>query len=533
MGVGPVAAGAAGVRRRRHRRWTVGAAAAAIALVGAGCIPEPPVEEPPAEPPVTSLSVSTAPAEMFPEFSPDVSDYVVRCANVPFDVRVEAPDAQPISVGGNPAQTGRFTVSVWRAEGQRFTIVDQGAARTYSVRCLPGDFPEFTVTREGTPQAGHYLIAPIQFTAAGFQPTYAVVFDAHGVPVWWSRQSSIFLQQLPNGNLAWTRWNGEAAEEIGLDGSVITTIEAPHPYPGTAFDFHDMIRLANGNYMIVLNEELPNQDLSIIDPSLADVPVFDHRLVEIDPATGDILWSWLASDHIDVAETDPQWYGYVRNRPDMSLGTPLYDIFHWNSVEETPTGYLLSFRHLDAVYAIERATGDVEWKLGGVDVPGDSLVISGDSRFPGPGFGGQHDARYLPGASATQFEVTLYDNGSDLAAPRTPRALRYIVHTLGFLTDRFGATGIDTVAGTATLVEEIFDLTHAPVSPFAGSARRLAGGNWMIGFGGTNGFSETTPSGEVVFHLSIDGGQLVYRALPAVPGLDPAALRAGMDAQHP
>ena len=506
----------AGAGRRRGRVAVV-ALVVALAALAAGCIPEPPADPPPD--PVATLAVTTSPPAMFPAFSPDVSDYVVRCGGAPFDVNVEAPDAQPIAVGGAAARTGRFTVSVWRGVGQAFTIVDQGSARTYHVRCLPADFPQFTVRRTGTPQAGHYLIAPIQFSALGFQPTYASVFDANGVPVWWSKQSSIFLQQLPNGNLAWTRWNGTAAEEIALDGSVITTIAAPAPYPGAAFDFHDMVRLDNGNYVIVLNEELPHQDLSVIDPSLSDVAVFDHRLVEVDPATGDIVWEWRASDHLDVLETDPQWYPYVASTPDVSLGTPLYDIFHWNSVEATPTGFLLSFRHLDAVYAIDKATGDVEWKLGGVDIPGESLAISGDSRFPGPGFGGQHDARLVPGGTDTVFDVTLYDNGSDVSAPpRTPRAVRYT---------------IDTAAGTATLAEEIFDTANASVSPFAGSARRLAGGNWMIGFGGTNGFSEVTPTGAVVLHLAIDSGQLVYRALPAVPGLDPAALRAGMHAQYP
>jgi hypothetical protein len=40
---------------------------------------------------------------------------------------------------------------------------------------------------------------------------------------------------------------------------------------------------------------------------------------------------------------------------------------------------LLSFRHLDAVYKIDRRTGEVVWKLGGTQTP-ESLELIDDPR---------------------------------------------------------------------------------------------------------------------------------------------------------
>ena len=81
---------------------------------------------------------------------------------------------------------------------------------------------------------------------------------------------------------------------------------------------------------------------------------------ELTPA-GDVVWSWDTADHIPVAETDPQW----RSAP--ALGA--LDPYHWNSIEATATGFIVSFRHLDAVYNIDKATGDIVWKLGGSTTP--------------------------------------------------------------------------------------------------------------------------------------------------------------------
>ena len=111
-----------------------------------------------------------------------------------------------------------------------------------------------------------------------------------------------------------------------------------------------------------------------------------------------------------------------------------------------------------------------------------------------------------------------HDNGFHPAVKRTPRVVRY---------------QIDLNARTATLLEQINDPGTVNAA-CCGMARRLAGGNWAISWGGNPLVTELTPSGSRVFSLAFKAGVSSYRAYPVPPGvLSRSALRTGMDAQHP
>ena len=79
---------------------------------------------------------------------------------------------------------------------------------------------------------------------------------------------------------------------------------------------------------------------------------------------------------------------------------------------------LISLRHTDAVYRLDRATGAIEWKLGGTPTD-ESLAVLNDPLAADP-LGAQHDIRYLGDG-----EISIHDNGTDLG--RAPRAVRYRV----------------------------------------------------------------------------------------------------------
>jgi hypothetical protein len=226
----------------------------------------------------------------------------------------------------------------------------------------------------------------------------------------------------------------------------------------------------------------------------------DFELQELSP-NGGLVWAWLASEHIPFTEVTVRW------QSQCATGG---DIYHWNSVEPDGDGYVLSFRHLDAVYRIDRGTGAIDWKLGGVSRP-ESLKIVGDPLSSVSTFCGQHDARVLADGS-----LTVFDDGTGCSRPS--RAVRF---------------AIDQTARTATLRKDLRDSDGAS-SDCCGSARRLPGGDWVVQWGNNPYFTEQTGTGIPVFKLSFTPGLWTYRAKPVLPGhLSRAALRAGMNAQYP
>jgi hypothetical protein len=193
----------------------------------------------------------------------------------------------------------------------------------------------------------------------------------------------------------------------------------------------------------------------------------------------------------------------------LADGRTAYDIVHINSVEAAGNDVLISLRHTDAVYKVNRTTGAIEWKLGGKQTP-DSLQVEGDTGGSSLTFGGQHDARLLDDGT-----VTLHDNRT--GAQVGPRAVRY---------------RIDDAARTATQIEQVTD-EGAVLSLCCGSARRLPGGNWVMSWGYNGLVTELTPQGDRVFGLRFGANLFSYRAVPLTADeLSAGALRSGMDAMH-
>jgi arylsulfotransferase ASST/YHYH protein len=457
---------------------------------------------------VRDLRLRISAPTLYPVFRSHISDYTVRCTQVdPMEVSVWSPPDTRVAVARGGGRSGRFTRAVQSSPGREFTftVSSRGRSTTYHVRCLPADFPPWSAHRYQTPQAEWYVVTP--------GGPYVVVFDTHGVPVWWTSPAHppIDASVLPSGRLLWARYAffttfgaspDGAYEEHSLDGRQLRTLQTV----GSPTDFHDMRFLGNGNaLMLSYKIRETTADLSPYGgPS--DATVLDAVIQEITPG-GSVVWSWNSKDHIDLAETGRYYRQgpFMPNPVQLDDGRKGYDLVHVNAVQPVGDDLLVSLRHTDAVYKIARSNGAVIWKLGGTATP-KSLAIKGDPRAPRPPLGGQHDINRLPDGT-----VTLHDNGFLLNRPA--RALRF---------------KIDERSRTATVVDEIVE-PRAPYAICCGSARRLPGGNWVMSWGSTPLVTETTASGRRVFDLNIAG--FSYRAFPVLPGtLSRAALRAGMDA---
>ena len=449
--------------------------------------------------------VSVTPG-LFPAFRAAIPDYAVRCEpQRTVTVSVAAPADTAVAVDGHPARSGTFDVPVTLAAGQRFAFTVETLSRTttHHVRCLPEQFPQWEARRLGATQAAYHFLTLDEF---------AVAFDRYGVPVWWWQQvagvRALDFKRLPDGTLAW----GDQFERRSyasdprsryqqrrLDGQLVREIKAV----GVPVDFHDLVRLPNGNFLILAYRPREHVDLSA-DGGPSDARVVDGEVQEITPS-GSLVWSWNSKDHVTTAETG-RWLPWRRTPPAVPAdGT--YDLVHLNAVEPTADGnVLVSARNLDAVYKIDRSTGEVIWKLGGTTTAKSLVLPAGATPI-----GAQHDMRELPDGT-----ITIHDNGSDMNRP--PRSVRF---------------SIDEAAGTATPVEELYD-PEVPRSSCCGSSRRLPGGNWAMSWGGSTLVTELTAAGERVFELKLERGVTSYRdnAIP-VGVMTPSSFRDGMDAQFP
>jgi hypothetical protein len=435
--------------------------------------------------------VRTDPA-LYPIFQLSVTDYVNRCDPPnPTDVTVNAPDGMTVSIDGQPTRGGTFSTVVAQQFNEAFQIVvtSPEATTTHYVRCLPPDFPQWEATRDGTPQAEFYATTII--TGSGSTNTPAI-FDTNGVPVWWTEpQATFLLTPLPNDNLATMNLAGGMVERQ-LDGTVERVLDTQ----GAPSDFHDVLLLPNGNYVLATFEVRPC-DLSAWGEGPADCAFHDFQ--ELTPS-GQVVWNWRPEEDIPVIETSVKWRSEGRQ-----LGYA--DPWHYNSVEWTGDGFIISFRHMDAIYKIDYASRNVVWKLGG-STRAESLQVVGDPIFDGGGsISGPHDARLV-----SADLVSLFDNGSRVG--RAPRSVAY---------------RIDEAAQTATLERWLED-PIAPGSGCCGSTRVLAGSNVVTGWGGTPWITENQQDGTQVFRLN---STFVYRGIPIEPGwYSRDDLRAGMDAQY-
>ena len=95
---------------------------------------------------------------------------------------------------------------------------------------------------------------------------------------------------------------------------------------------------------------------------------------EVNPSN-QAVWTWDAAQHIGLDEINTYGSGPTSG-PAWGLieanGEPAADLYHCNSIamDEDPSSpwfgdVLVSMRHLNAVFLIDPATGDVVWKLGG------------------------------------------------------------------------------------------------------------------------------------------------------------------------
>jgi hypothetical protein len=444
-------------------------------------------------------SFSTTPA-LSPGFSWAVRDYVARCDENLVSVRVKTPGTWQGKVGSGDFRTDDFTTQRSGVGGRGFTVVFHKPGdpkyHRFNVRCLPADFPTYRFTRSASGGPEFFIVQ--------MNNNYATIFNNDGVPVWWYKASTAPLdaELQPDGTISWQRYTGGGTaggdfEIHRLNGQLVRTIGAAGGLPT---DIHELILLPNGNYMLGGIIRKPHQDASPYGGS-SDATLNTYEIQELTP-DGQLVRKWDSLKHIGLAETPQRWWDQI-----TQSGQPSLDNQHWNAVEVDGKFMILSFRHLDAIYKINRFTGRIIWKLGGIKTPKSLKVLNDPKAYP---LAAQHDPRVL--ADGT---ISVFDNRTGVSDP--PRVVRYRV---------------DENAKTARLVESFEDPT-ATGSPCCGSARKLPTGGWLVGWGGLKVTGAYNAKNKAVFRLQLPGA-FSYRSFPVPPrALSAQQLRSAMNAMNP
>lgn len=483
--------------------------AAASCLVIAGPVAQSAVAATP------SITLSTG---LTPAFSTGVSDYWTTCPSGTVVFTVGSASGATVAVGAAKARSGRLTSTQPLRAGRalKWTVSIRSSGRTRStshwVRCVPADMPvPKSVVRAGPTEASFYLVNPGLPSAVIGKTSYTQLLDRNGVPVWWrtsglgplnptiisKRRIAVWspLTLNPLGDFGAGRW-----AIVDFAGNVLSRLVAP----GIGTDPHELVETPDGSFLTVTYRPVSPMSFASIGGVAAGVG-YRGELREL-AADGSVLWSWRAEDHISLDELAPWVKALIRRNERNVLvgGLPAFDVDHISSIEPYQGGYLVSARHLDAVYLVDRITGDIAWKLGGTRTPRSLDVLSDDVITP---LGAPHDARAF--ADGT---ISVVDDGLGLG--RTPRVVTY---------------RIDPIARTATVLQKI-RRPGLKNSNCCGSARRLAGGNWVIGWGSNPVFTETGPFGQPLLTVTLPDGMPSYRVQPVTdPTITAAFLRSAMD----
>jgi hypothetical protein len=320
----------------------------------------------------------------------------------------------------------------------------------------------------------------------GGSPDGPTIVDDAGDLVWLrpdggSLRATDFKVQTYRGEPVLTWWEGEGLVGYGhgtyvlADTSYREIARVRAVGDDLAGDLHDVKLTADGTALFFCYSTVPGQVLTM--RGVAEGPVTEAVVQEIDVATGKLLFEWHSLDHVDVLES------YL----DMTKGPgEAYDYFHANSVDVGTNGdILLSSRHTWTVYDIDRGSGRIVWRLGG--------SRSDFELGPGVRFAWQHDAKWRPDGT-----MTIYDNGAHGPAPQFEAASRGL------------HLALDHAAMKATLLQEWIH-PDGLLSASQGTCELLPNGNAFLGFGNIGRYSEFDSAGKLLYDGKFAAGAS-YRA---------------------
>jgi hypothetical protein len=314
----------------------------------------------------------------------------------------------------------------------------------------PGLYPT-RVVGEATAWSG-YQVLPLQGSS------YAVVIvDRWGHYVWYH------LIEAERGNLM--------TAFLSVDGrSVIYCMAGPQD----ALEEGKIVRVS------LWGDEVTDTPVPYLDHDMTELP--DGTIAAIVVVAGGDDGTATADSLVEIAPDGTSttvWNAWDEYDP-VALHFPMdHNWTHANAIDYAPDedAYYFSLKALESMVKIDRATGTVEWALGG---------RLNQFTFDGAALGLHHQFEVLDDGNMLFFENEREDRGYSQAVEFT----------------------VDQDARTA---KEVWSYSHTPpLSVFAkGDVHRFADGTTQVVWSSAGEIQNVTAAGEVTWQLDLDIGQVI------------------------
>ena len=327
------------------------------------------------------------------------------------------------------------------------------------------------------------------------------------------QESLELVQRDFDGNVVWRFSHGEQIKT--REGTTTWSARQHHDwqredFPAGYYSPQSSPAGTAGNTLILTHSERTQSNV-------ADVPLEDDRLIEVS-AKGDVVWEWVASDHIDGFGFAPDARKAIKGARAFNKGRGSYDWLHVNSATYVgpnkwfdqgdtrfaPNNVIISSREASFLAIIGR-DGGIVWRLG-PDFS-ESKELRAIRQIIG-----QHHAHLIPKGLPGEGNLLVFDNGGTsgygFANPTAPDGVGAFTR----------ATSRVLEINPVTL-ELVWSYTNARFySSNISSAQRLPNGNTLITAGAGGRLFEVTKDGAIVWEYLYpqfggpNAANAVYRA---------------------
>jgi len=317
-------------------------------------------------------------------------------------------------------------------------------------------------------------------------------------------------------------WRFDHAEQVqAKDGKTVWAARQHHDWQreGSAVGYY----APGANPLVTSGRTLILSHKNVTKPEITDKQLEDDRIIEVS-WNGEVLWEWLASDHVDELGFSEDARNAIHRSPGWNKNRGSADWLHINALSYVgpnqwydagderfnPENVLFSSRNANIIGIIDRS-GAIVWRLG------PDYRQSAEQSKLGQIIG-QHHPHIIPKGLPGAGHLLVFDNGGaagyGYANPAAPAG----VNSSG----RFNSRVLEINPITLEKVWE-YSITGSEqfrfFSNYVSDAQRLPNGNTMITEGADGRIFELTPAKEIVwefvspyFGTKVPNRNLIFRA---------------------